>query len=167
MLFDITRPVLGAGEVIARIAALVIDTCKAGRAAAIPQANGNGRRATFDADADRFVVEDLASFVGGGARIADGARALTPSRHAGQVGRAVVVDATFDRIRTARHLTGVVQDEAVLADAQRPVVSHLAPFALVAHFGAEVARILARSDRRVAGLASVTLTVPGATHHGL
>lgn len=165
MLFDITRSVLGAGEIIARIAALVTNACKIGRAAAIPQANGNGGGASLNANADRLVIEHLAGLFRRRTRIAHGARALTASGQAGQVGSAVVVDATLNGVGATRHFAGVVQHETMLADAQRPVMAHLATLALVADFVAEVTRVLTRADRLVTGLTAVAFAVPGAAHH--
>ena len=63
VLLDVARPVLRAGVVLARIAALEVDAGHVGRAAAVAQADGHRRGAVLDAQANRLVVEHLALLV--------------------------------------------------------------------------------------------------------
>jgi len=79
VLFNVARPAFGAWKVVARISALVVDAGHVDRAAAIAQADGNGRLTVdVDADTDGTMIEDVARFVGSGTRIAlTGTRILT------------------------------------------------------------------------------------------
>ena len=79
VLFNVTRPTFGTREVVARIAALVVNAGHVHRAAAIAQTDGNGGLTVdVDADTDGTMIEDVARFVRSGTRIAlTGARILT------------------------------------------------------------------------------------------
>lgn len=166
VLFDVTRSVLRTGRVLARIAALIVDAGHVGRAASIAQADRHGCRAVFDTDAHGPVVQHLTDLVGCCARVASSsARILTAARDASQVAGALVVDSALDRVRSARHLAGVVQHEAVLADADGAMPTDFAPFALVARDALEIARILASAQIGVARVVRRALVVPGANAH--
>lgn len=166
VLFNVTRSVFRTGGILARIAALVVDAGHVSWATAVSQTDGNRSDAVFDTDADGPMVQHLADFVGRRARIArSSARILAPSSNASQVTSALVVHPAFDRIGSAGHLARLVQHETVLTDADGPVSTDFASFALVASHVLEVARILTGGQVGVAGLVSRTLIVPGTGGH--
>lgn len=153
VLFDVTRPVFWTGRILARIAALVVDTGHVGWTTPIPQTDRDGSRAVFDADANSPVVQHLADFVGSRARVAcSSARILATTYNASQVASALVVHSAFDRVRSARHFAGFVQHETVFTDADGPVSSNFASFALIASDIFEIARVLTSAQ---IGIASV------------
>lgn len=164
VLFDVARPVLRTGKVLARITALVVDASHIGRTAAVTKADGDARLTVVHADADGLVIQHLARLARrGGARIAGASTwADTPTRQAGRVTGAVVIHTAFDRVGAARHLAQLIDDKAVLANADGPVATDFTSLALVALDVLELARIGARSERQVASVICRALRVPRA-----
>jgi len=101
VLLNVTRSVLRTGEIIAGINALVLDASHVGRAAAISQTDRHRSFAFVDANADGAMVEHLAGLIRCQTGISYGARALTATADAGQVGGTFVIDTALYRAGSA------------------------------------------------------------------
>lgn len=110
------------------------------------------------------MIQHLTHLVGRRAWItATGTRVSTTSQDASQITGAFVVHSAFNRVRSARHFASFVQHETVFTDADGPVSSDFAAFALIAGYVLEVARILTSAQVGVTSVIGRALVVPG-TH---
>jgi hypothetical protein len=152
-----------ASGVGAGVEATIISAGQISGAAAIPEADRERGVAVAYAYADRPVIHDLAALVlGTGGLGPREAGILALAVDAGRVRGTVEVLAADGGVRGAGELAELVNDEAVLADAHRPVVAHLAPLvhlAAVLEVGAGVAAL---AGLRVAGEARRAVAIRGA-----
>lgn len=167
MLLDVAGRVGRASGVGAGVDAPVVPAGLIGRAAAVPQADRQGRIAVANADADGLVVQDLAALVLGTGRLgAHVARVLALAIDAGGVGRTVKVLVAGRRIRGAGELAQFVNDEAVLADAHGLMVPDLAALVHLAAVLEVGAGIAAFPGLSVAGQPGRAVAVRGAADAG-
>ena len=152
MFLDVAGRVGRAGRIRARIDAAVVAAGEISRAAVIPQADRQRGIAVAYADADGPMVHHLAALVAGTGRFgSDVARVLALAVDARRIRGTVKVLATGRRVRGAGEFAQFVHDEAVLADAHRPVVAHLAALVHLAAVLEIGTRIAALAGLRVAG----------------
>lgn len=126
MVFDKARCVVGTLGAFARVYALIVTTGEIRRTPAVPEADRQGRTTVLHADASRLVVHHHAGFVlraGGSSGSRGHTRVQAFAVDASHVRGATVISVTFPFLRSTDQLSVVVHDEAVLADANRPVPS--------------------------------------------
>lgn len=162
MFLDVTRCVLRAGDVEARIDAFIIPASPMKRATAVSEANGISGSAVFETDANRFVIQNFASFIFRARGFpVPRARVEAFILDAGRIRGAIGVPIAFDFIGFAYEFSSVVNDET-FANARRLVISHFAFLVRFAGDGAREARIGAPSGR-IASFVVGTVSIVVAT----